>query len=271
MNLSQANHTLTPDNLFFYHGAAVLFTSSILVTLPANIYIMWLIGCGPGGPTATELFVLSLASSEVLFCILAFYLLLQFILEGSTEVWFQVLELTLQLMLVSPVIFQSCICLERYMAVVHPVVFLRFKPLRYRLACCVVIWLLMLFYSIIPAFTISVRASVYLLTSMSMFLMVLMVYCSVHILCVLSQPGPGDGDRDKGVRRKAFKVIMTSMLFTVCTQAFRVFTVGPIVLFASQHVIDVAVLISLAISIVTGTATPVLYLYRAGKLPWIQV
>ncbi len=32
-------------------------------------------------------------------------------------------------------LFQCLICVERYLAVVHPVTFLKFKPLRYRVIC----------------------------------------------------------------------------------------------------------------------------------------
>jgi hypothetical protein len=32
--------------------------------------------------------------------------------------------------------FQTFVCVERYLAVVHPVVYLKFKPLKYRVECC---------------------------------------------------------------------------------------------------------------------------------------
>ncbi|KAI4897880.1 hypothetical protein NFI96_029586 [Prochilodus magdalenae] len=38
-------------------------------------------------------------------------------------------------------VFPCCVCLERYLAVVHPVTFLRYKPLRYRVACSVMAWM----------------------------------------------------------------------------------------------------------------------------------
>jgi len=40
--------------------------------------------------------------------------------------------------------FQSLMCVERYLAVVHPVTFLKFKPLRYRVICCTAVWIITL-------------------------------------------------------------------------------------------------------------------------------
>ncbi len=37
-------------------------------------------------------------------------------------------------------VFQCLISVERYLAVVHPVTFLKFKPLRYRVICSVIVW-----------------------------------------------------------------------------------------------------------------------------------
>ncbi len=39
-------------------------------------------------------------------------------------------------------LFQCLMCVERYLAVVHPVIFLKYKPLRYRVICCtVLLWI----------------------------------------------------------------------------------------------------------------------------------
>ena len=109
---------------------------------------------------------------------------------------------------------------------------------------------------------------------MSMFFLVFMLYCGIHVLCVLKQPGPGDGDRDgeswNSMKRKAFKVIMITLVFTNTSLFLRVFILGPTLLYASQQVLLQVILISLANSIVSGFITPLLYLHRAGKLPCIK-
>lgn len=106
---------------------------------------------------------------------------------------------------------------------------------------------------------------------MSLCFLVLMLYCGIHILCVLKQPAPGDGGRDRNsMKRKAFKVIVITLVFTSTIQVLRVFILGPTLLFASQQDILLVVLLSLSISIVGGFITPLLYLHRAEKLPCIK-
>lgn len=47
------------------------------------------------------------------------------------------------------------ICIERYLAVLHPVTFLKCKPLRYRLACSAVIWLMVFAFGILCTVVLS--------------------------------------------------------------------------------------------------------------------
>ncbi|XP_038566609.1 proteinase-activated receptor 3 [Micropterus salmoides] len=274
MNLSEANDTFTPDFRTFYHGVTALLACNLLVGLPANVYVVWHIAGGAGRTLASEIFAFSLAISEILFCIWSFYFMIHFLLGMPADVGTVVLECMSQFMFISRPTFQSCICVERYLAVVHPVVFLRLKPLRYRLAWCVVDWLLMLLYCVIPAFHLSTIHLSYALISKSLFFLVVMLYCGVRVLCVLKQPGPGDGDGDResrnSIKRKAFKVIMITLVFTSTTQFLQVFILGPTVLYASQQAVLQVTLVSLSINIVSVFITPLLYLHRVGKLPCIK-
>ncbi len=102
-----------------------LFDCNFLVGLPANIYAVWLITSCVGGAIASELFALSLSVSETLSCVLSLYMMLHFLLRLPADVGMQMLQFVLHLMFVSQPVFQSCICLERYLAVVHPTILLR--------------------------------------------------------------------------------------------------------------------------------------------------
>ncbi|XP_074478431.1 uncharacterized protein LOC141759862 [Sebastes fasciatus] len=196
-------------------------------------------------------------------------MMLHCLLKMALDVGLLVLQFMMQLMLTSRPVFQSCICLERYLAVVHPTVFLRFRPLRYRLACCAVDWLLVLLYCTIPIFTLSDRQSVYLLIFQSFFFLALMLSCGVHVLCVLRRPAPGEGDRESrgDAKRRAFKVVLITLVFTSSTQLLRAAVLGPMLLYGSAPVVLKGLLVSLAVDIGGGFVTPLMYLHRAGKLP----
>ncbi|XP_044195189.1 lysophosphatidic acid receptor 6-like isoform X2 [Thunnus albacares] len=270
MNLSEANHTSTSDFLTFYNGLGTLFGVNLVVGFPANVYMVRLLVSGAGRIVASELFALNLAISEILFGVSSAYLMLHFLLRMAPYTGMLLLQCFIRLMFFSRPIFHSCICVERYLAVVHPTVFLRFKPLRYRLAFCMVNWLLVLLYCTIPTFMLSTTQSVYLLIIKSLFFLVLMFYCGIHVLCVLKQPGPGDGDRAREssntTKRKAFKVIMITMVFTSTTELLQVLMFSPM-LYAPQQVLLWVMLMNMAVNIVSGFITPLLFLHRAGKLP----
>lgn len=100
-NLSEAQHTFTSDVLTFYHGLTALLFYNLLVGLPANVYVVWLIVGGAGGAVALELFALKLSISEILFCILSLYVMLHLLLRMAMDIGILVLICSLQLMFMS--------------------------------------------------------------------------------------------------------------------------------------------------------------------------
>ncbi|XP_014876498.1 chemokine XC receptor 1-like [Poecilia latipinna] len=269
-----SNSTLGLDPSFFLNGITALLASNVLLGLPANGYVAWMIASESSGPAVSELFALNLAVAEILFACSSFYVMLHFLLRMSQEVGVLVLKLFLQLMLISRPLFQTCICLERYMAVVHPTIFIRLKPLRYRLAVCLFDWLLILLDFMFPFLGPSLTiAACYFIAKSLLFLSVLS-YCGVRVLLVLKQPGPGDSSRSveswSAMKRKAFKVIVITLGFNSATQLLQILMLGPTVLTASLLLILQLTLFSLFISIISSFITPLLFLHRAGKLPCIN-
>lgn len=125
MNLSGDNKTLMLDQLTFFDGVTALLACNLFVGLPANVYVVWQIVCGAGGAVVSELFALNLAILEIIFCVSSLYMILHFMLRKAVSVGTLVLQCSLQLMFISRPVFQSCICVERYLAVVHPTMFIR--------------------------------------------------------------------------------------------------------------------------------------------------
>ncbi|XP_017260059.1 cysteinyl leukotriene receptor 2 [Kryptolebias marmoratus] len=269
-----ANLTSVFDPSFFINGMTGLLASNVLVSLPANIYVIWLIVSESSGPVVSELFALNLAVSEILFCCSSFYIMVHFLLEMSRAVGVLLLQLFLEIILISRPIFQTCICLERYLAVVHPTLFLRFKPLRYRLLFCVADWLLILLNLIYRVFVTSLNNLAYFFIAKSLLFFSILSYCGICVLLILKQPSPGDGVRSSGnwnsMKRKAFKVIIITLVFNSVTQLLQMTMLGPTVLHTSLKLILQIMLFNLAVNISSSFITPLLFLQRAGKLPCIK-
>ncbi len=113
---------------------------SMLFGLPTHSYIIWLIVTGIGNGVTSDLFNLSLSFCEIGIC-LNFLFSLIYYCTGLSHIislgWF-----SLGLLITGRPLFQCLICAERYLAVVHPVIFLKYKPFRYRVICCTAAWII---------------------------------------------------------------------------------------------------------------------------------
>jgi len=159
-----------------------VYSINFLFGLPTHSYVIWLIITGTGSGVASEFFNLNLSICEIGNCLNGLLLVLL--------IWFSGL-LTLKVLITGLAVtgrplFQCLVCVERYLAVVHPVTFLKFKPLRYRVICCTVAWIITLS---------SCLCSMFILTSFN-FLCTYMVHLAavpplllhpVVLLCGCSQ------------------------------------------------------------------------------------
>jgi len=117
-------------------GNNLLYFLSVLLVLPTNSYVIWLIVSGKRIGLAAEFFSLNLAVCEILLCVESVFIFLSY----EIEFLWTVVSAFDGLASIGHPLFQCLICVERYLAVVHPVTFLKFKPLRYREICSVNVW-----------------------------------------------------------------------------------------------------------------------------------
>ncbi len=85
-----------------------------------------------------------------------------------------------------------------YLAVVHPVIFLKFKPLRYRVICCTAVWILTLGSCFCCMFTMVLFYNYVCFFFLQFFLFLsIQLFCFVAVLRALKLSGPGEREREK--------------------------------------------------------------------------
>lgn len=165
-------------------------------------------------------------------------------------------------------------CVERYVAVVHPVIYLGLKSksgVRTRKICIVCTWLqFVVWVALIPITSADVNLIV-LFCNLA-FALIVICFCSVSVLCVLRRPGPGEVGADREqvdqLKQRAFHTI-TAIMGTL------LLSLGGMLICSAMYVSSllsysdscVAVMSFLWFSLPSSLVLPLLYLYRAEKLP----
>ncbi|XP_067280759.1 chemokine XC receptor 1-like [Pseudorasbora parva] len=185
-----------------------VYSIHFLFGVPTYAYIIWLIMTGTGSGIASEFFNLNLSVCEIVY---TFDSLLSALV--STLPWLSRLKaLTWFLMglgVTGRPLFQCLMCVERYLAVVHPVTFLKYKPLRYRVICCTVVWIITLGSCLCLMFRLVSYASFYLIQFI-LFLSI-QLFCCLAVLRALKQSGPGERGREReeeNHKSRAFNLIL---------------------------------------------------------------
>nr|XP_055035958.1 G-protein coupled receptor 35-like [Misgurnus anguillicaudatus] len=272
MNNSTLNHNITESSINSIMGLMSIVHVCViginyLFGLPTHTYVIWLIVTRSESEISLEFFNLNLSVCEIGNCLNCFLVAL--------SMWFSSLQklsyFSRGLCITGRPLFQCLICVERYLAVVHPVTFLKFKPLRYKVICCTAAWIICLgsclcclFILIVFAFDMFV-----LFYSVQFFLFLfIQLFCGLAVLKALKQSGPGERGREREeenhMKRRAFHLILIITVSTLIAYVPSSF-MGLFIVMIKQYTQELY-LIALVCFLLAGFVQPVLYLHRAGKL-----
>ncbi|XP_043072440.1 G-protein coupled receptor 35-like [Puntigrus tetrazona] len=240
-----------------------VFGFNLLSGLPMHSYVIWLIVTGTGSGVTSEFFCLNLSVCEIGNSLICVFYILSICFPNIT-----VLPLILSgLIFTGRPLFQCLICVERYLAVVHPVTFLKYKPLRYRVICCAAAWSITLASCFLCLYMRHIQIHflcVHFLLAISMQL-----FCLVAVLRALKQSGPGERGREREeenhMKRRAFLIILiNTVTMTIIYVPFAI--AGLVTILTNQNIYSIWIT-GLICYILAGFVHPVLYLHRARKLP----
>ncbi|XP_056587651.1 somatostatin receptor type 1-like [Triplophysa dalaica] len=243
-----------------------LCSINLLFGLPLHSYVIWLIVTQAG--ISTDFFSLNLSVCEIGVCIDSLFTIL--------SLWFSSLEMLALLLsglgMTGRPLFQCMICVERYLAVVHPVTFLKFRPLRYRAIFSTAGWAICLCFCFSCIFLlVSYKMYVYAwFFSVPMILVLsIKLFCCLAVLRALKQSGPGERGRereDENLRKK--RVFQHILIITVTMIIIYIpFTLAGFIFIFTNQYIPALWLIGVISYTLAAFVQPVLYLLRYGKIP----
>ncbi|XP_058615054.1 C-C chemokine receptor type 8-like [Onychostoma macrolepis] len=239
-----------------------VYSINFMVGFPTHCFVIWLIITGTGSGISSEFFILSLSVCDIGNCLNGMFFVVSIYLPGIT-----VLPLFLVgLVITGRPLLQCLICVERYLAVVHPVTFLKYKPLRYRVICCTAAWSVTLGSCFLCLYMSQIQTqflSVQFLLALS-----IQLFCLVNVLRALKQSGPGERGRKRGeenhMKRRAFLIILINTVTT--TIIYVPFAIAGLVTILTNQRIYAIWITGFICYVLASFVQPVLYLHRAGKL-----
>ncbi|KAM6985079.1 hydroxycarboxylic acid receptor 2 [Aplochiton taeniatus] len=197
-----------PGVLIFYLGLQFI---NMFLGIPANIMVLWLLQKNKKDSSTSDIFILHLAVLDIFFCLIPPLEFANIVYLTTSSTWY-VLRFFYGIKDASP-LFLSCICLDRYMAVLHPIIFTRLKDRRHRAVLAVVMWLITLAYAAAKCVGTIVNFEK-VFTVMILAAFAFMFFCNASILWALRKSGPGR-DEMHPVKKRAFKMVLIIQAITV--------------------------------------------------------
>ncbi len=211
------NITITLGNKLLPYDV-VLHVIQFLFGLPTHSYIVWIIVTGRGTGISSEFFTLNISVCEIIFCLRSLTTAML-----NTFPWLSDIAMFLSGFVVTGRFFQCLMCVERYLAVVHPLTFLKYKPLRYRVACSILIWMMVAFYCLfyLLAHACFIQIVTYLYILQFLLILAINLFCCLAVLRALKQSGP-ERERERKeeethFKRRAFYIILISTVTLLIT------------------------------------------------------
>ncbi|XP_041089996.1 hydroxycarboxylic acid receptor 2-like [Polyodon spathula] len=243
---------------FAFQATVELLT--MIVGFPANVMVLWVLLCRKSAVSSAEIFLLNLAVMDALVCLSAPLGTLNSLLDDYSIL--RATQFQYFITLAGNPMFLCCICVERYMAVLHPVHFMHMKSRSFRVEICTLAWA---FTIAIPVYEAAHQFESYshLLAVYTSVLLVVMVLCNVSILWSLMQSGPGR-DEVHPVKKKAFQTVFTTFIISL------LFYFLPAV-YLLQRSIEFITLQCYVMPVCSSIVIPLplFYLYNMGRLPCV--
>ncbi|XP_026180290.1 psychosine receptor-like [Mastacembelus armatus] len=273
--LPHVNTTVKPFSVFDgceHQFEALLFDLgvqciNVVVGIPTNLFVIAILIHNRKDPSTSDIFLGCLAFMDAYFGVMTIINFINFYYWHSEVVWSST-EFSYGVKDTSGPLFLSCICLDRFVAVLFPILFGQHKDAKYRIYLSVLVFCLTFAYSAAKAVgDIPNFSKVFTCEILATFTW--MVVCNISILWTLKRSRGAGKDEMHPMKKKAFKVVYS--IFCII-----VFNYLPLVaLFPFQDHFSPDMFhcyvqpTAFAFLNISSTIQPLVYLSRLDKVPFL--
>ncbi|XP_063328762.1 uncharacterized protein LOC134626765 [Pelmatolapia mariae] len=241
---------------------------NVILGIPANLLVIAILIHNRKEPSTSDIFLGCLAFMDAYFGAMTPLSFLNLYLWQLKEVW-SAIKFSFGVKDTSGPLFLSCICLDRFVAVLFPIAFGQLKHFKYRLGLSVLVLCLTFAYSAakmvggLPNFE-------KLFTGEVLAAFTWMVVCNASILWALKKSTGAGKDAMHPMKKKAFKMVL-SILCIIVFNYLPLVALFPFEDYYSPHVFRCYVQpAGFAFLNISSTIQPLVYLSRLEKVPFLS-
>ncbi|KAM4598261.1 G-protein coupled receptor 183-like [Polymixia lowei] len=246
----------------------VVQTVNVVMGIPANILVIAILIRNRKQPSTSDIFLGCLAFMDTYFGAMVPLSYLNFYHWHSKAVW-SALKFSYGVKDTSGPLFLSCICLDRFVAVLFPVAFSQLKDRKYRVSLSVLVLVLTFAYA--SAKTVGGLPNFEkVFTGEILATFTWMMVCNVAILWALKRSRRAANDEMHPMKKKAFKMVLSILGIIVCNY------LPPVALFPFEDYYTADVFrcyvqpVGFAFINISSSIQPLIYLSRLEKVPYIS-
>ncbi|XP_061536506.1 P2Y purinoceptor 1 [Phycodurus eques] len=199
---------VAPYGFVFYYGVKVF---NLVVGTPCNGLVIWQIVAKKSDSCTSDVFILNLAVLDVYFCLMTPGELLNTLLLDDTRIWY--LQRFSYGVKDAGVLFLVCVCVDRHMAVVHPVLFASIRNNKIRTGVSMAAWAAIIAYALTKCVLGSMSVNG-VFTAVVLVALAVMVLCNVSVIWVLRRSVAGQ-EAMHPAKKKALKTVLVVLAIIV--------------------------------------------------------
>lgn len=238
---------------------------NVIVGIPANLLVIAILISNRKDPSTSDIFLGCLAFMDFYFGVMPPLSLVNLYHWHSKDVWLAV-KFSYGVKDTSGPLFLSCICLDRFVAVLFPVMFCQLKHVKYRVSLTVLVFGLTFAYSAakvvggLPNFE-------KVFTGEILATFTWMIICNGCILWALKRSRGVGKDEMHPMKKRAFRTVLYILMIIVCCY------LPPVALFPFEDYYTPDVFrclvqpVGFAFLNISSTIQPLVYLVRLEKVP----
>lgn len=197
-----------PHWFLLYFGVKVL---NLIAGVPLNALVLWQILMKKSEGSTSDVFIFNLSILDAYFGLMTPVDMANRLYFNDASVWYSQ-RFAYGLKDVTP-LFLTCICLDRYIAVVHPILFTGIRDTRIRIGVSVLVWGLILAYSLTKCI-LGVMSVNEVFSGVILSAFFIMVFCNLSIIWVLRKSVAGK-EVMHPVKKRAFKMVIIILAIVV--------------------------------------------------------